>query len=112
MSISYRKAREFGNMTTQDDPVDNISNLKAPDVRLNVQNLFGFAAHNATTLAYSHPTALVPEIDRAYYFDPEVTESILAGFNDNRRVLIHGYHGTGKTSHIEQVAARLNWPVL
>ena len=49
-------------------------------------------------------------IDENYKFDPETTTSILAGFGKNRRVLIQGYHGTGKSTHIEQVAARLNWP--
>ena len=52
----------------------------------------------------------VPEIDLSYRFDPATTLSILAGFTNNRRVLIQGYHGTGKSTHIEQVAARLNWP--
>ncbi len=54
----------------------------------------------------------VPEIDEAYYFDPEVTQAILAGFMHNRRVLVQGFHGTGKSTHIEQVAARLNWPTV
>ena len=49
-------------------------------------------------------------IDKSYKFDPDTTRSILAGFSNNRRVLIQGYHGTGKSTHIEQVAARLNWP--
>ena len=54
----------------------------------------------------------VPEIDETYKFDPETTLSILAGFSNNRRVLISGYHGTGKSTHIEQVATRLNWPCI
>ena len=54
----------------------------------------------------------VPEIDSTYRFDPETTMSILAGFANNRRVLVQGYHGTGKSTHIEQVAARLNWPCI
>ena len=54
----------------------------------------------------------MPEIDETYKFDPETTLSILAGFSKNRRVLISGYHGTGKSTHIEQVAARLNWPCI
>jgi cobaltochelatase CobS len=52
----------------------------------------------------------VPEIDTTYKFDPDTTLAILAGFSHNRRVMIQGYHGTGKSTHIEQVAARLNWP--
>ncbi len=54
----------------------------------------------------------VPEVDDAYRFDPEVTQAILAGFMHNRRVLVQGFHGTGKSTHIEQVAARLNWPTV
>ena len=54
----------------------------------------------------------VPEVDDAYRFDPAVTEAILAGFMHNRRVLVQGFHGTGKSTHIEQVAARLNWPTV
>jgi cobaltochelatase CobS len=52
----------------------------------------------------------VPEIDTTYKFDPDTTLAILAGFAHNRRVMIQGYHGTGKSTHIEQIAARLNWP--
>ena len=52
----------------------------------------------------------VPEIDMTYKFDPDTTMAIIAGFSHNRRVMIQGYHGTGKSTHVEQVAARLNWP--
>ncbi len=61
---------------------------------------------------FSKKSDLVPEIDKGYVFDELTTLSILAGFKYNKRVLIQGFHGTGKTSHIEQVAARLNWPCL
>ncbi len=61
---------------------------------------------------FSKKSDLVPEIDKGYVFDEITTLSILAGFKYNKRVLIQGFHGTGKTSHIEQVAARLNWPCL
>jgi len=54
----------------------------------------------------------VPLVDEAYCFDPDVTTAILAGFTHNRRVLVQGFHGTGKSTHIEQVAARLNWPLV
>jgi len=54
----------------------------------------------------------VPEVDSAYQFDPDVTTAILAGFSHNRRVMVQGFHGTGKSTHIEQVAARLNWPTV
>jgi cobaltochelatase CobS len=60
--------------------------------------------------AFSRPNEYVPDLDPAYVFDRETTLAILAGFAHNRRVLIQGYHGTGKSTHIEQVAARLNWP--
>lgn len=62
--------------------------------------------------AFSSKTEHVPEIDPDYYFEPEVTSAILAGFCYNRRVLVQGFHGTGKSTHIEQVAARLNWPCI
>jgi len=62
--------------------------------------------------AFSKRTEYVPEVDEAYRFDPETTLAILAGFAHNRRVMVQGYHGTGKSTHIEQVAARLNWPMV
>jgi len=62
--------------------------------------------------AFADRTDRVPEIDQTYKFDPDTTLAILAGFSHNRRVMIQGYHGTGKSTHIEQVAARLNWPCI
>jgi cobaltochelatase CobS len=62
--------------------------------------------------AFSKRTEYVPEPDSAYRFDPETTMAILAGFAHNRRVMVQGYHGTGKSTHVEQVAARLNWPMV
>jgi cobaltochelatase CobS len=62
--------------------------------------------------AYSRPDEHVPDVDPDYLFNKEVTLAILAGFKHNRRVMIQGYHGTGKSTHIEQVAARLNWPCM
>ncbi len=62
--------------------------------------------------AFSHPNEYVPERDQTYRFDPETTLAILAGFAFNRRVMVQGYHGTGKSTHIEQVAAVLNWPLI
>ena len=62
--------------------------------------------------AFKAPSEFTPEIDETYKFDPETTKAILVGFKFNRRVLIQGYHGTGKSTHIEQVAARLNWPCI
>lgn len=62
--------------------------------------------------AFSNPTEHVPVLDEAYRFDRDTTLAILAGFAHNRRVMIQGYHGTGKSTHIEQVASRLNWPCI
>ena len=76
---------------------------------VSVREVFGID----TTLrvpAFSQADAHVPEIDSVYRFNPEVTLALLAGFTHNRRVLVQGLHGTGKSTHIEQVAARLNWP--
>lgn len=85
--------------------------LDKPTRKVSVQETFGFES-NMEALAFESPTEYVPEIDEAYRFDPEVTLSLLAGFNNNRRVLVQGRHGTGKSTHIEQVAARLNWPCM
>ena len=63
-------------------------------------------------MGFAEPTEWTPQVDPAYSFDPEVTLAILAGFVHNRRVLVQGAHGTGKSTHIEQVAARLNWPAV
>ena len=62
--------------------------------------------------AFSEADERVPDLDPAYVFDPDTTLAICAGFARNRRVMIQGYHGTGKSTHIEQVAARLNWPMI
>ena len=80
-----------------------------PDIHVSVRQVFGLDT-DLTVPAFSQPAPLVPEIDDAYFFDRDTTLGILAGFAYNRRVLIQGYHGTGKSTHIEQVAARLNWP--
>jgi cobaltochelatase CobS len=82
-----------------------------PDAQVNAKDTFAINM-NESVPAFSNRTELVPEIDENYVFDDQVTQSILAGFKYNRRVMIHGLHGTGKSSHIEQVAARLNWPTL
>ncbi|MEV6793120.1 AAA family ATPase [Streptomyces sp. NPDC051320] len=81
----------------------------APDVRLAVKDVFGIESP-LTVPAFSAPSEHVPETDPAYRFNPDVTLALLAGFTHNRRVLVQGLHGTGKSTHIEQVAARLNWP--
>ena len=80
-----------------------------PDVSVNVREQFGLD-QDLDVPAFSYRTEHVPDIDEDYRFDPDTTLAILAGFAHNRRVMIQGYHGTGKSTHIEQVAARLNWP--
>jgi cobaltochelatase CobS len=76
---------------------------------VSVRALFGIDS-SLQVQAFTEPDAHVPEVDTAYRFNPEVTLALLAGFSRNRRVLVQGMHGTGKSTHIEQVAARLNWP--
>ena len=73
------------------------------------EKVFGFKT-NMKIVGFNEKTKFVPEIDESYLFDETTTKAILAGFCYNRRVMIQGYHGTGKSTHIEQVAARLNWP--
>jgi len=80
-----------------------------PDATVDVRETFGIDV-DWQIPAFSKPTEHVPEFDDAYVFDPDTTLAILAGFAHNRRVMVQGYHGTGKSTHIEQVAARLNWP--
>jgi cobaltochelatase CobS len=80
-----------------------------PDVKLSVRDTFGIDI-DMEVMAFAEPGEHVPEIDTDYLFDRKTTMAILAGFSFNRRVMVTGYHGTGKSTHIEQVAARLNWP--
>ncbi|RSN20677.1 cobaltochelatase subunit CobS [Amycolatopsis sp. WAC 01416] len=80
-----------------------------PELRLPVRNLFGIDS-DLVVGAFRERGEHVPEIDEAYRFNPDVTLALLAGFTRDRRVLVQGLHGTGKSTHIEQVAARLNWP--
>ncbi|MFC0408798.1 cobaltochelatase subunit CobS [Roseomonas elaeocarpi] len=82
-----------------------------PDVRLKVRDVFGIDT-DMEVMGFSTPTEHVPERDETYRFDRDTTLAILAGFAFNRRVMIQGYHGTGKSTHVEQVAARLNWPCI
>lgn len=86
------------------------SDAAMPDISVNAGEIFGLPQHDFDVPAYSQSSAHVPNIDPSYIFDPTTTRAILAGFANNRRVMIQGYHGTGKSTHIEQVAARLNWP--
>ena len=80
-----------------------------PDQMVSVRELFGIDS-NLQVPAFRERDEHVPDIDTVYRFDPDVTLAILAGFIWNRRVLVQGLHGSGKSTHIEQVAARLNWP--
>jgi cobaltochelatase CobS len=80
-----------------------------PTEEIHVRDVFGIDT-DMVVKGFAHRSERVPEIDSTYKFDPDTTLAILAGFNNNRRVMIQGYHGTGKSTHIEQVAARLNWP--
>src|SRR6266513_4135415 len=80
-----------------------------PDMKVSIRQLFGFDS-DMEVPAYSEPDEHTPDIDPDYRFDQPTTLAILAGFAKNRRVIVTGYHGTGKSTHIEQVAARLNWP--
>ena len=92
-------------MTTADDLL-----VATPDTRLSARE-FGVAS-DMQVPAFSRPSDYVPRRDEAYRFDPETTLAVLAGFAFNRRVMIQGYHGTGKSTHLEQVAAVLNWPLI
>ena len=82
-----------------------------PNVEIDVRKTFDIDV-DMKVLAFEEPNEHVPSIDSAYKFDKETTMAILAGFSHNRRVMIQGYHGSGKSTHIEQVAARLNWPCI
>ena len=85
-------------------------NLK-PDMKLSVKQTFGIDSDMEVD-AFSKKNEFVPEIDKDYKFDRDTTLAILVGFKYNKRVIIHGYHGTGKSTHITNVAARLNWPCI
>jgi len=82
-----------------------------PDIEVSVRQLFGLDS-DWQLPAFANRSEHVPEVDETYHFDHDTTLAILAGFAHNRRVMVQGYHGTGKSTHIEQVAARLNWPLL
>lgn len=88
-----------------------LSAIDKPDLMVKVRDVFGIDS-DMEVPAFSERTEHVPELDEAYVFDRETTLAIVAGFAYNRRVMIQGYHGTGKSTHIEQVAARLNWPCI
>ena len=85
--------------------------LNAPDTTVNARKVFG-VDFDMQIPAFSQRSEHVPDIDDAYRFDNRTTQAICAGFAYDRRVMVQGYHGTGKSTHIEQVAARLNWPMV
>jgi len=87
------------------------SAINTPDVTVDAREVFGIDV-DLEVPAFSTRTEHVPEVDLAYQFDKETTRAVLAGFAFNRRVMIQGYHGTGKSTHIEQIASRLNWPCI
>ena len=85
-------------------------NIK-PDIKISLNQTFGIES-DMTVNAFSKRSEYVPEIDKNYIFDRDTTLAIISGFAFNKRVLVQGYHGTGKSTHIEQIAARLNWPCI
>lgn len=92
---------------------DNTDFFDKPDTEISVKKVFNIDIEkDFKAPAFSKKNQHVPDVDKSYCFDKETTLSILAGFKYNRRVLVQGFHGTGKSTHIEQVAARLNWPCI
>ena len=85
--------------------------IMAPDTTVSAREVFK-VDFDMEVPAFSKKSEHVPEIDEAYLFDDETTQAICAGFAYDRRVMVQGFHGTGKSTHIEQVAARLNWPLV
>jgi len=85
--------------------------MAAPDTEIDVLKAFGIEI-DMKVPAFSQADERVPDLDPSYVFDPDTTLAILAGFAFNRRVMVQGYHGTGKSTHIEQVAAKLKWPCI
>lgn len=83
--------------------------VSEPDILVSAREVFGIDS-DLIVPAFGERDEHVPEVDPAYRFNHDVTVALLAGFTRNRRVLVQGMHGTGKSTHVEQVAARLNWP--
>jgi cobaltochelatase CobS len=101
-------------MTTKNTPTASANEIAfglAPTKTVDAKKVFGFKPPFEVK-AFAESNAYVPEADPHYHFDPDTTLALLAGFMFNRRVMVQGFHGTGKSTHIEQVASRLNWPVL
>ena len=98
-------------MTMLQSPAEEALLTQVPDRMVSVRDVFGVDS-DMQVPAFSERDSHVPDFDEAYRFDPQTTLAICAGFAHDRRVMIQGYHGTGKSTHIEQVAARLNWPMI
>ena len=98
-------------MTSLTDPTEDKLLALIPDKKVSIRELFGVDS-DMMVPAFSEKDSHVPDFDDAYQFDPQTTLAICAGLAYDRRVMIQGYHGTGKSTHIEQVAARLNWPMI
>ena len=90
---------------------DGNLDIGQPSVKYKVRDLFGIDS-DMEIMGFPNISDRVPEIDSTYKFDHDTTLAILAGYTYNRRVMIQGYHGTGKSTHIEQVGAKLNWPTV
>ncbi len=103
------KKAKPGTRKTIDMTTQAYDDSTLPDMQISVRQVFGIDT-DIEVPAFSETNDHVPDIDEDYIFNRETTLAILAGFAHNRRVMIQGYHGTGKSTHIEQVAARLNWP--
>jgi len=95
--------------TSEDEMSASVETEGLPDMKVSVRQVFGLDT-DMEAPAYAKADEHVPDLDPDYVFDRDTTLAILAGFAHNRRVMISGYHGTGKSTHVEQVAARLNWP--
>jgi cobaltochelatase CobS len=89
----------------------NKSDNGIPNLEIDVRKTFDIDV-DMKVMGFKEPNEYVPTLDESYKFDKNTTLAILAGFSHNRRVMIQGYHGSGKSTHIEQVAARLNWPCI
>jgi cobaltochelatase CobS len=98
-------------MTNSTEPAADALLLAKPDRMVSIRDTFGVDS-DMMVPAFSTPDSHVPAVDPTYKFDPQTTLAICAGFAFDRRVMVQGYHGTGKSTHIEQVAARLNWPLV
>ncbi len=105
----HRPGQRTERKNTMTETPSDLTSL--PDMKISIRQVFGIDS-DLMVPAFSEPNEHVPDLDPDYLFDRDTTLAILAGFAYNRRVMVTGYHGTGKSTHIEQVAARLNWPLI